>query len=150
MDIKSKEARSENMSKIRSKDTRPEVFIRSQLQGIHDRFVPHCPSVEGRPDLYFPEEQVALFVHGCYWHRHDDCKYAYTPKTNLEFWLTKFESNKKRDAVVYESLRTSGVRVLIIWECTVRKMRKDEILRRQVVGRIEAFLQDESLEFLEL
>jgi DNA mismatch endonuclease (patch repair protein) len=150
MDIKSKDARSENMAKIRSKDTRPELFIRSSLSERNYHFIPNCPSVEGRPDLYFDSEQAAIFIHGCYWHRHAGCKYAYTPKSNVEFWLAKFEANQKRDAAVFSALQTTGVRILIIWECTVRKMRRDKALNSQVMAQIEGFLRDESLVFLEI
>ena len=140
MDIKSKEARSRNMSRIRSRDTRPEMYVRSALFRRNHRFRVNCNTVEGHPDIYFTRTRVAIFVHGCYWHRHSDCKYAYTPKSNTEFWLTKFAANMKRDAVVYDVLLNSGIRVLIIWECTVNRIRRDPASHDRVMAQIEAFL----------
>lgn len=140
MDIKSKEARSLNMSKIRSKNTKPEVFIRSKLHKQGFRFYVNSKLIEGHPDIYFTKKKVAIFVNGCYWHRHENCKFAYYPKSNVEFWLAKFEANKKRDALVMEMLNQSGVRILVIWECTVKKMMKDDLVCSDYIDKISNFI----------
>ena len=150
MDIKSKEARSENMAKIRSKNTKPEMYIRSALFKRNYRFRVNHKAVEGHPDIFFTRVKVAIFVHGCYWHRHEGCKYAYIPKSNTDFWLTKFETNKNRDSVVYEALKQNGVRVLIVWECTIKKMKQSPNAHEEVMSRIDVFLNNEKQSFLEI
>ena len=97
MDIKSPDARSRNMSKIKNSKTKPEMFIRSLLHKNGFRYRANYTGILGKPDLFFTKAQVAVFIHGCYWHRHVNCKYAYTPKTNLDFWLPKHEKNRLRD-----------------------------------------------------
>jgi DNA mismatch endonuclease (patch repair protein) len=150
LDIKSKEARSENMAKIRSKSTRPEMFVRSALFKRNHRFRVNCKAVEGCPDIYFSRTKAAVFIHGCYWHRHDGCKYAYSPKSNIDFWHTKFEENKKRDNIVREALLKSSIRVLIIWECTVRSMKSNAETYNEIINRIEDFIHNENQQFLEI
>ena len=138
------------MSKIRSKNTKPEVYIRSALFKRNYRFRVNHNGVEGCPDIYFTRKKAAIFVHGCYWHRHDNCKYAYTPKSNLDFWLAKFEANKKRDAAVCDTLLDGGARVLIIWECTVKKIKSDPESYNDVMMRIDDFILNENEKFLEI
>lgn len=150
MDIKSKEERSRNMSKIRSRDTRPEKFIRSLLHRNGLRFRVAYAPVIGRPDLYFTRRRVAVFVHGCYWHRHTGCRYAYVPKSNVRFWMKKFDANIRRDREVREALLSDGIRVLVIWECTVKKMMKDEAVRRDLLEQILSFLEGTGSDCLEL
>lgn len=150
VDIKSKEARSANMAKICSKNTRPETFIRSALHKSGFRFYVNSNLVEGRPDLYFPKRRIAVFVHGCYWHRHAGCKFSYYPKSNAEFWNAKFVTNKKRDALVAETLLHTGVRVLIIWECVVKKMMKDNILCQEHLKQISDFILSSNIELCEI
>ncbi len=125
MDRISKEQRSRNMSHIRSKDTSPEMFVRKQLWMKGLRYRKNYTKVEGKPDMYFPKYRAAVFIHGCYWHRHQGCKNATTPRTNREFWEKKFEDNMRRDAVVREKLAAAEVRVIVIWECTVEKAMKN-------------------------
>lgn len=150
MDIKSKAKRSENMSKIRSRNTKPELFLRSLLHRNGFRYRVNYPLVSGKPDLYFTRKRVAIFVHGCFWHRHKGCKYAYMPKSNVQFWTEKFNKNVLRDFVVREQLKTENVRVLVVWECTVRKMMKDETLEQNVVAKIKNFLELSLESYLEL
>ena len=139
-DIKSPEQRSQNMAKIRSKDTKPEEYIRHLLFSRGYRYRKNVASVPGHPDAWLAKYNVALFVHGCFWHRHPGCKYAYTPKSRVEFWNRKFESNIARDKVVEDQLQAQGIRSLVIWECTVRQMRKDKAKEAEIVERIEEFL----------
>ncbi len=149
MDIKSKDARSLNMSNIRSKNTKPEIFIRSELHKQGLRFYVNSKLVEGHPDIYFSKKKVAVFINGCYWHRHENCKLAYSPKSNTAFWLAKFDANKKRDIIVAEKLRCSGIRVLIIWECTVKKMMRDDVDCKNCLTRINDFILSDDV-FLEI
>jgi DNA mismatch endonuclease (patch repair protein) len=150
LDIKSREARSKNMAKIRLKNTRPEMFVRSALFKRNHRFRVNYKEVEGCPDIYFSRAKVAVFVHGCYWHRHMGCKYAYNPKSNIDFWNKKFNSNMKRDSFVYERLSKSGIRVLIIWECSVRNMKNNTDNYNEVITQTEDFIQNNNQQFKEI
>ena len=150
MDIKSKEERSLNMAKIRAKNTKPELFIRSELHKLGYRFRVNSKLVEGHPDIYFSKKKIALFVHGCYWHRHTDCKYAYTPKSNVDFWMKKFASNIDRDKVVMDTLKKENVRVIVVWECTVKKMMADDSIKKNMLTRIESFINDKTPQMIEL
>jgi DNA mismatch endonuclease (patch repair protein) len=113
------EARSANMRRIRSTDTQPEITLRRALQsqGMRYRVAPR--NVPGRPDIAFTKDRFAVFVHGCFWHRHH-CRNSVVPKTNREFWETKFESNIARDQRVVSSLIASGWRVCVVWECAIQ------------------------------
>lgn len=117
MDIVSPATRSAMMARIRAKGTRPEVLVRQAAHGLGYRFRLHRKDLPGTPDLVFPGRRTALFVHGCFWHRHPGCKYSYTPKSNVEFWGRKLEGNIKRDQHVQLSLERIGWRVAVIWEC---------------------------------
>lgn len=148
-DTISPEARSRNMSAIRSRDTDPEIYIRKNLFARGLRYRKNSSTVPGHPDLYFAKYHTALFVNGCFWHRHRGCKYAYTPKSRIEFWQAKFDRNTERDQKVKDELSGLGIRCLIIWECTIRKMKKDKQLNDVVLNRIETFLNS-SESFLEI
>jgi DNA mismatch endonuclease, patch repair protein len=150
MDIKTKEERSRNMAKIRAKNTKPEMFIRSALHRLNFRYRINYKDIKGHPDLYFTKRKVAIFIHGCYWHRHEDCKFAYIPKTNTDFWNAKFSSNKERDRDVMNSLNSEGIRTLIIWECSVDKMIKDTAMRNYLLSRIVDFILSDNKTLLEL
>lgn len=117
MDTISKERRSWNMSRIRSANTSPERTVRSLLHAAGYRFRLHSRNLPGKPDIVLPKYKAVVFVHGCFWHRHKGCEYAYTPKTRTEFWQQKFDENVERDKRVLRSLRQKGWRCLIIWEC---------------------------------
>lgn len=143
MDIKSKEARSLNMSKIKSKDTKPEVYLRKLLFARGYRYRIAEKSVPGHPDIFLRKYNTAIFVHGCFWHRHDGCKYAYTPKSRVEFWQKKFEDNIRRDAVVKEELQKRGIKCVIVWECTIRRMMKDDTYQLKVIDAVKQFLSEE-------
>jgi DNA mismatch endonuclease (patch repair protein) len=138
------------MSKIRSKNTKPELFIRSLLHRGNYRFRVNCDPVEGHPDIFFSRKNVAVFIHGCYWHRHHGCKYAYTPKSNAEFWIAKFDANVHRDNKVKSMLASRGIRVLLIWECAIKKMMRDDVYRDVTLNVIECFLNDETMVSLEI
>jgi DNA mismatch endonuclease (patch repair protein) len=108
------------MSGIRGKDTQPELIVRSFLHRKGLRFRLHA-KLPGKPDLVFPKYRTAVFVHGCFWHRHKGCQFTATPRTRPEFWEAKFASNVKRDAVVKERLESLGWRVIVVWACQIDK-----------------------------
>lgn len=117
MDTISKEKRSWNMSRIRNKDTRPELMVRKYLFSKGYRYYVNS-SLEGRPDIVFPAKKAVVFVHGCFWHQHG-CKDTYQPKSNKQFWNKKLRSNVKRDLKVKNSLIDKGWKTFYIWECEI-------------------------------
>lgn len=117
MDRISAKHRSWNMSRIRGRDTKPELIVRSVIHHLGYRFSLRRRDVPGRPDLVLPRHNLVLFVHGCFWHRHVKCRFAYLPKSNVAFWLEKFHRNVERDAEVRRELQRLGWRVVVIWEC---------------------------------
>lgn len=120
-DIVNKETRSRMMAGIRGKDTKPEMVLRRALHARGLRYRLHVKGIPGRPDLLFPKFKAAVFVHGCFWHRHDGCRYTTTPATRAEFWQSKFAANVARDTSVGDALAEAGWRVAIVWECALRK-----------------------------
>ena len=140
MDRKSPEERSKNMAAIHSKNTKPEIYLRKLLFARGYRYGVNSKSVPGHPDIYMKKYNTAVFVHGCFWHRHDGCKYAYMPKSRVEFWLKKFEANVKRDELVRKELASKKIKVLIVWECTIKRMKKDKKTEEEVISLIEKFL----------
>ncbi len=139
-DNKSPEARSKNMSAIKRVDTRPEVYIRKLLFMSGYRYLIQSNTIPGHPDLWMKKYNTAVFVHGCFWHRHKGCSFAYTPKSSVDFWNEKFERNTQRDRIVLEQLKAQNIRCLIIWECTIKHAQKkngDPILLQKM---IEEFL----------
>ena len=119
MDRISPEKRSWNMSRIKSKDTTPERIVRSFLHRNGFRFRLHVKDLPGKPDIVLPKYKTVIEVRGCYWHRHEGCKYAYMPKTRIEFWQKKFNENIRRDKETYQMLSESGFKVFVIWECEI-------------------------------
>jgi DNA mismatch endonuclease (patch repair protein) len=105
------------MSKIRGKNTKPEMVVRSLCHQMGLRFRLHRRDLPGTPDLVFPKYRLCMYVHGCFWHRHPECKYAYTPKSRVDFWQTKFTKNVERDLNAQQALINLGWRVVTIWEC---------------------------------
>lgn len=133
MDKLTPELRSRNMSRIRSRDTGPEKRVRALLHRMGYRFRLHRKDLPGKPDIVLPRHQTAILVHGCYWHRHPDCRFSYTPKSNRQFWENKFRENTARDARQLRELTTLGWRALIIWECETRNPEVlSERLRREL------------------
>lgn len=121
VDVVTLEVRSRMMSGIRGKDTRPEIGVRRFLHRSGLRFRLHDRRLPGSPDLVFPRHGAVVFIHGCYWHRHEGCKYASTPASNIEFWGKKFEGNVRRDRESVAKLLAAGRRVFILWECVLRR-----------------------------
>ncbi|WP_068302323.1 very short patch repair endonuclease [Pararhodobacter sp. CCB-MM2] len=120
-DIVDQQTRSRMMSGIRGKNTRPELALRRALHARGFRFRLHSSKVHGRPDLVLPKHRAVVFVHGCFWHRHEGCRYATVPATRPEFWRVKFEANVARDNAVSAKLLEDVWRVATVWECALRK-----------------------------
>lgn len=120
-DIVDKATRSKWMAGIGRKDTRPEMAVRRLLHKAGIRYVLNDRRLPGSPDIVMPRYRVCIFVHGCYWHRHAGCKYATTPSTRTEFWLAKFAANVTRDKRNIDELLAIGWRVLVLWECGLRR-----------------------------
>lgn len=128
--------RSERMSRIRGKDTRPELVLRRAIHASGLRYRLHGRKIPGSPDLVFPKYGAVVFVHGCFWHQHAGCKSAHIPKSNSEFWDLKFKLNKERDRRNARELRVLGWRVAVVWECQVA----DAASTRRTVARVHKFL----------
>ena len=124
------EQRSRNMSAIKSKNTKPEIKVRKVLQSMGYRFRLHSKDLPGSPDIVLPKYKTVIFVHGCFWHRHENCKYASTPKTRKEFWNKKFTENKKRDSEIQEKIKILDWRSVVIWECETKNI---ENLRDKII-----------------
>lgn len=120
MDNRSKEARSRNMSRIPSKNTKPEETVRKYLFSQGFRYRKNVSKLPGKPDIVLSKYKTIVFVNGCFWHAHQGCKWFVPPKSNSEFWQNKFNYNISRDAQNYQKLRDLGWRVLIVWECEIR------------------------------
>ncbi len=120
-DVFSTSKRSEVMSRIRGKDTTPELQVRSIVHRLGYRFRLHAKDLPGSPDLVLPRLGTVIFVHGCFWHRHRGCRYATTPSTRQAFWQAKFDANVARDKRTTASLRRLGWSVITVWECQLRR-----------------------------
>ena len=125
--------RSALMARIRSKDTHPELRVRRLLHRHGYRFRLHARDLPGRPDIVFRRRRKVVFVHGCFWHRHEGCSRAATPRTRVDYWTRKFEATRARDAAALSALEAMGWRVLVVWECEM----KDE---RVLLIRLQRFL----------
>ncbi len=136
MDTLSKAQRSERMSRVRGKDTKPELLVRKLVHGMGYRYRLHRRDLPGTPDLVFPGRKKVIFVHGCFWHRHPDpaCKLARLPKSRLEFWLPKLESNRARDIENTARLEELGWETMTIWECQLGD-------REALEARVREFLE---------
>lgn len=131
MDTLTPTQRSERMGRVRSTDTRPEMVVRKLVYQMGFRYRLHRKDLPGKPDLVFSGRRKVIFVHGCFWHRHDDpaCPFARLPKSRLDFWLPKLEGNRRRDAAVEQRLTEMGWLVITIWEC---QLRDEEALRERI------------------
>lgn len=119
-DVHSPAQRSFNMSRIRGKDTAPEIRLRSLLHRAGHRFRLHRKDLPGRPDIVLPRAKIAVYVHGCYWHRHEGCRLSTMPSSNVDFWRAKFERTVERDQENIQALKVAGWTPVVIWECELR------------------------------
>jgi DNA mismatch endonuclease (patch repair protein) len=131
-DVHSKKTRSYNMSKIRGKNTRPELIVRSYLHRNGLRFRIHDKNLPGKPDIILKKYRTVVFVNGCFWHSHEDCRYSVLPKTRTEWWGNKLGRTKERDRQAIEDLNEIGFKVITIWECMLKKDKKEETLENLV------------------
>lgn len=129
-DVHSKETRSFNMSRIKGKDTKPELLVRKFLFSEGLRYKLHDRKLPGKPDLVFPKYKTVIFIHGCFWHGHKNCRYYVIPKTRTEWWLAKISSNKKKDLESVNLLQQCGWKVLVLWECSLKPGIRDKTLQK--------------------
>ena len=142
--------RSENMRRVKSKDTKPEIFLRKLLWHRGFRYRLNYSKLPGSPDLYISKYQVAVFVNGCFWHMHESCKLSSIPKNNHEFWEKKLRGNTERDRKNYKLLESMGIKVIVVWGCEIKMMMKDEKALEnkmdQIVGEIISHDPPKSIE----
>lgn len=134
MDFLSPTARSELMSRIRGKNTSPELKVRRYLHSRGLRYRLNDPTLPGKPDITLRSRKAVIFVHGCFWHGHAQCSKARTPKSNTEFWLAKVATNAARDRRVARALRKAGWRVFVIWQCQIDEQRLRRLYRAVLEG----------------
>ena len=127
-DVHSKETRSYNMSKIKGKNTKPEMLVRKFLFANGFRYRLHDKKLPGKPDIVLPKYKTVIFVHGCFWHGHEGCKYFVVPKTRTEWWLNKIHQNIENDKKSNIALQNEGWKVLTIWECDLKSKNIDKTL----------------------
>lgn len=144
-DIKSHEARSRNMAAIHGKDTKPEIYLRKLLFAHGYRYRKNYSKIPGHPDIYLSKYHTAIFVNGCFWHRHDGCKYAYMPKSNTAFWERKFQQNKERDSRVQKALAEHNIKCLIVWECTIKQAMRSDDKSERLFYDVKTFLYSDKL-----
>ena len=131
-DVHTPKQRSYNMSRIRNKDTKPEELVRKYLFSQGFRYRKNDARLPGKPDIVLPKYKTVIFVNGCFWHKHEGCKYFVWPKNNADFWKNKIEGNVIRDDKNYQQLKELGWKVLIIWECELKRSCQAERLKRIV------------------
>jgi len=128
VDVHSKETRSYNMSKIKGKNTKPELIVRSFLHQSGFRYRLHSKDFPGKPDILLKKYKTVVFVHGCFWHGHEGCKYFVVPKTRTQWWLDKINRNKAKDAESYKALLDMNWKIITIWECELKKHKVETTL----------------------
>ena len=128
VDVHSKEIRSYNMSQIKGKNTKPEMLVRRFLHANGFRYKLHDKSLPGKPDIVLPKYKTVIFVHGCFWHGHKNCKYFVTPKTKTEWWLNKINGNIANDTKVIKALKNDGWKIITIWECNLKPAKVETTL----------------------
>jgi len=136
-DTLSPQERSKRMSLIRDTGTTPEMKLRRLVHGMGFRYRLHVRDLPGKPDLVFPSRRAVIFMHGCFWHRHEGCRLARLPKSNLDFWGPKLEANRKRDSRNQGRLKDLGWRVLIVWECQMMDVGRVSVLVREFLQKQE-------------
>lgn len=150
MDVLTGDQRHKNMVAIHSKNTKPEIFLRKRLFAEGYRYRVNAAGITGHPDIYLKKYNTAIFINGCFWHRHENCRYATMPATRKDFWLKKFETNVKRDNFVKAELKKAGIKCLIVWECTIKKMKKDSAFESEILMEIQKFLIEKEYCYKEL
>ena len=123
--------RSENMARVKNKNTQPEVYLRKLLWHRGFRYRLNYKSLPGSPDIYISKYKAAIFVNGCFWHMHENCRYASIPKNNHDFWKNKLEGNVQRDKQNYIKLESMGINVIVVWGCEIKQMMKDKMIEKE-------------------
>lgn len=136
VDVHDKKTRSYNMARIKGRDTKPEILVRKFLHSKGFRYRLNYSKLPGKPDIVLPKYKTAIFINGCFWHGHHNCKYFVVPKTNTDWWLDKINTTKKRDRIIIKQLEELGWKVKVIWEC---ELKTDK--RKQVFNDIIVFLK---------
>ncbi|MFV8324921.1 very short patch repair endonuclease [Flavobacterium sp. ZS1P14] len=137
-DVHVPKVRSYNMSRIKGKDTRPEMTVRKYLHAKGLRYRLHSKNLPGKPDIYLPKYKTIIEIHGCFWHGHQDCRYFTLPKTKTEWWQDKISKTKVRDEQNKISLEKIGLKTIVIWECQLRGANKSDVLEglyREIVDK---------------
>lgn len=132
-DVHTPKQRSYNMSQIRGKDTKPEELVRKYLFSQGFRYRKNDARLPGKPDIVLPKYKTVIFVNGCFWHKHEGCRYFVWPKNNAEFWREKIEKNAARDNRNYSALQESGWHVIVIWDCELKARVRDITLNNLTV-----------------
>jgi len=142
VDTRSKEQRSRIMAAVHSKNTSTELLVRQFLWSNGIRYRLHVPNLPGKPDIVIPRCKLAIFVHGCFWHGHENCSLGRLPKSRVDYWKSKIANNKKRDLSVKEKLEAEGWRVLVIWHCQLRTKKATVIALPEFLERIKKICSD--------
>jgi DNA mismatch endonuclease, patch repair protein len=129
-DVHDKKTRSYNMSQIRSGNTKPEMLVRKFLHAQGFRYSLHKKTLPGKPDIVLPKYKTIIFIHGCFWHGHDNCKYFVVPKTRTQWWLNKINTNKVNDAKAVKALKKDGWKIITVWECGLRAGKIEKALNK--------------------
>jgi DNA mismatch endonuclease, patch repair protein len=129
-DVHSKEVRSYNMSRIKGKNTKPEMMVRKFLHGQGFRYRLHDKKLPGTPDVILPKYKTVILIHGCFWHGHKNCKHSALPKTRAEWWSNKIQLNSLRDKANIIKLRQLGWEVIVVWTCTLNTQRSQQVLKK--------------------
>jgi DNA mismatch endonuclease, patch repair protein len=133
-DVHSKKQRSYNMSRIRSTDTRPEMLVRKYLHGLGFRYALHSRKLPGKPDIVLTKYKTVVFVHGCFWHGHANCRYFKIPGTRTQWWTDKINRNKANHTKAVRALRKDGWKVLVVWECRLKPGKVERTLNGLRIG----------------
>jgi DNA mismatch endonuclease (patch repair protein) len=129
-DVHDKATRSYNMSQIKGKNTKPEMLVRKFLHAQGFRYKLHDKSLPGKPDIVLPKYKTVIFIHGCFWHKHSDCRYFVVPKTRTDWWLNKINGNVENDAKALSALSNLGWKTIIIWECDLKPAKMQETIAK--------------------
>lgn len=135
-DVHSPSVRSYNMSRIKGRNTKPEMLVRKYLFSKGFRYRLHVKSLPGKPDIVLPKFKTVIFIHGCFWHGHQGCRYFVIPKTRTEWWIDKINGNIKNDKINREKLAIEGWRKIVLWECMLKPKTKDNTLTNLIAELI--------------
>lgn len=142
-DVHSHETRSYNMSRIKAKDTKPELLVRKYLFSKGFRYKVNVKNLPGKPDIFLPKYKTVIFIHGCFWHGHEGCRYFVIPKTRTEWWTEKIRKNKERDQTKHFALRQTGWNVMTVWECQLKPATREATLEGIVLLLQKVYLNQQ-------